>query len=515
MLIAKSTVKNFLQRKLKDYDWIKEATNKELDEALASLDPPPIFHTEPYLHQKAAFYISACLNEFVFLLDLGLGKTKLVLDIIAWRKRAGLPHRTLVLVPNVTNIENWAIEVKTHQPELNALYLLGSTKERAATLEENEDFDLAIINYQGLNYLCTKKVNKGGKGALTIVKSKADKLGKKFDVVIFDESTAIKNHNSLNFKIARRLTKVSAGQYLLTGTPFGRDPSDLWAQFYICDRGETLGDTLGLFRAAFFKTKQNYWTGFDTYVFDTKKEDLLYKVLRNKSIFYGEDECPDLPDRQFYEIKLTLPQEALDFYTQERRVARLGQGNIQVVNESWQKMRMVGSGFIQYIDENDKKHVIEFKENPKLDALEDLIDSMPQTSKMVVFHEFIHTGKMISERLKKRKIQHQRLYSGTRDHAAALRKFRNDPKCRIFVVNNQSGSFGLNLQVANYVVFVESPVSPIVRKQAEKRCHRPGQKHRVFYYDIIMKQTMDDRIKSFIKEGKDLFKALISGEEKW
>jgi len=54
----------------------------------------------------------------------------------------------------------------------------------------------------------------------------------------------------------------------MAGIPVGRDPQVLWAQFNYCDHGETLGETLGIFRAAFFRAETNYWSGFPNYIFE-------------------------------------------------------------------------------------------------------------------------------------------------------------------------------------------------------------------------------------------------------
>ncbi len=89
-----------------------------------------------------------------------------------------------------------------------------------------------------------------------------------------------------------------------------------------------------------------------------------------------------------------------------------------------------------------------------------------------------------------------------------------EPDCRILVANSVSGGTGLNLQIANYVIFYESPVSPIHRLQAEWRCYRAGQTKAVFIYDLVVAESVDEKILEFIKEGKNLLSTLCSPENK-
>jgi len=139
---------------------------------------------------------------------------------------------------------------------------------------------------------------------------------------------------------------------------------------------------------------------------------------------------------------------------------------------------------------------------------------MPDGAKVVVFHEFIHSGDLMAARLGLEGYRYARMYSGTRDKKKVLHQFQDDPECQVFLVNSQSGALALNLQVARYVIFYECPVSPIVRAQAEKRCHRAGQEETVFYVDLFMRGSIEERILGFIKEGKDLFELLLAGKFK-
>src|SRR5690606_27752134 len=125
------------------------------------------------------------------------------------------------------------------------------------------------------------------------------------------------------------------------------------------------------------------------------------------------------------------------------------------------------------------------------DVLQELIEEMPDDSKMIIFHDFVYTNSLISKRLKKMKVPHARVWGKGKNNIKELRRFKKDPNCRVLVINTQSGSSSQNLQMANYVVFFEQPRSAVDRQQAERRAWRPGQTKRVFFIDLFMRETYD------------------------
>ena len=481
-----------------------------------ALSPKPKFISpfEPYNHQLVGFLLGVYVPQFLFLLDMGLGKSRIVLEIIAYLKRCKKLKAALIVVPNAAAIENWTMEVETHRPDLTCVPMYGGTQERMVMLRRSAD--LFVINYDGLVWLCCSlqkgKKSKGKKLAIDPVKLKF--VAEPFNVMVCDESTEILNRSSTTYKVCNQLAKVIEYRYPLTGTPFGRDPSALWTQFYFADRGETLGPTLGLFHEAFFKKTKNYFSGWYDYKFDPQKRDLLNRVLQNRSIFYEEGEAKDMPAKVFKPIYVPFTSDMEAYYKRVVEQFIAAKGNMRMVKNSYLHMRQIASGFIGLIDdESGERAQIEFSENPKIEALMEAIRELPDNRKFIVFHEFVWTGNRVSVELQKLKIKHERLHGEQKDAPGALRRFREDPSVRGFVINNKSGAFALNLQVANYMFFIESPVSPIVRAQAEKRIHRGDQKRRCFYMDIIMRgNSADENIQAYLKEGKDLFEALMKGK---
>jgi SNF2 family DNA or RNA helicase len=503
-MILKSQIREYMQRPLRDLSVMKRWSLRKIDRKLAELDPLPVFITTPRRHQKICFYIIAKLPHDLQLLDMGLGKTKLVLDAFRWFKTAGRMRRLLVLVPAVINLEAWRDEIKKHAPDLMASYIEGTPAERERAL--NDSTDICIATYSGLSHLVCTRAMRDDKTKMTIDKKKLATLRKRFDGVIWDECNALMNHRSLNFKIANQLAKNYVMRIGLTGTPLGRDPQVLWPQYFAVDRGEALGETLGMFRQAFFRAKPKFWGGTD-YQFRAKLTGKLHKMMAHSAITYSSAECLDLPKAVDVKRPVRMTDEQWSYYHAVLEKAQEARGLKMIDLEGvFVRLRQITSGFVS-VDRKPSP----LAANPKLDGLMELVDELPKNEKVVIFHDFIFSGDQISQALAARKIKCARLYSKVRNKAAELRKFNGDPKCRAFVVNSASGAQGLNLQVARFVMYYEYPVPVRIYQQSRRRCLRQGQERTVFLYGMFCRHTVDEKIMQFLAEGRDLFRAVVEG----
>lgn len=302
--------------------------------------------------------------------------------------------------------------------------------------------------------------------------------------------------------------------YELAGRPFGRDPIVLWAQMYLIDRGETLGDTLTLFRQAFFKSKQNYWGGME-HKFKHSMRKELARILNHRSISYSAAECVELPKVVPLKEYVDLPDEAQAYYKQFIKRLKASHASYIERKNSFIRMRQVSSGFVGLLDdETGAKVEVEFAINPKLDRTIELVEAIPTDCKFVIFHEYTHSGRMLCRALTKAKIKHDWLRGGIKNAREIQDRFDHDDRYRGLVVNWRVGAYALNLQRANYTLFFESPVAVIDREQAERRVERTGQTRTVFRIDMLCRKTVDNRILTFHREGDDLFKAIIRNPAK-
>jgi SNF2 family DNA or RNA helicase len=512
MLLSRKALADYADREFNSYLWMKELSRATLIEELKSFKVPPKFKTEPWLHQLVCTYIGLCEPRFLFMLDMGLGKSKILLDLITQTQREKTLRRALVTVPRLINIDSWTEDMDRHSDlEPWAISMSDIEAKREALLSPRGD--VSLIDYQGLHWaLCDKK--KGKKGVSMVRNDKLVKMAQKlYNFVAIDESHKLKNHQNLWFGIVHQLTKSADRVYAATGTLFGRDVEDIWAQFYLVDQGETFGENLGLFRRTFFTAKMSPWKG-QVYSYNVRMTRLLNKMLQNRSLRYDESEVNDLPARVYRRINLDMGAEQKEHYLRAVEGVINSGGDSRALEAPWLRMRQITSGYLKWKDDYGD-HSLMFKQNPKLDALERLIDEMGD-SKIVVCYDYTDTGRLICDRLTHLKIDHEWFYGGTKDKPASRLRFMSDPGCRVFVMNSEAGGTGNDglQKVARYMVFYESPTPVITRKQTEKRIHRPGQTNRVFIYDLALKRSVDGGILTLLAEGKDLYSSVVGASSK-
>lgn len=512
VIINRQAVNEYLDRQLDSWLWMKGLTRQDLDVELSRLKVKPHFKTKPWLHQLVCFFIGACEPRFLFLLKMGLGKTKILADLMTQAQREKTMKRALITVPHVINMGSWCDDLLVHsdlEPWACSVSDVGEKWERLV----DPKGDVTIINYQGLA-LATSKKSSNGKGGKKLVRDdkKIAQLQKLYDFVGIDEIHYLGNHTTLWFSIVDQLCKTAHHTYGSTGTLFGKKPEVIWPQFKLVDRGETFGDSMGLFRGAFFTADSN---GFGTeFNYIKSRSSDLHRMIGHRSIRYDYDDVADidLPRLVSRHMELAFGDEQREHYLKALQSLINAQGDGDVALEApWIRMRQILAGYLAWNDARGS-HVVRFKDNPKLAALEGLLEDLGE-DKVVVCHEYTETGKIITDRLKELKIKHVWLYGGTKDKAATRTTFMEDPECRVFVMNSRAGGTGNDglQKVCRYMVFYESPTTPTVREQVVSRLHRPGQKERVFVYDLIIKRSTDKGILDDLAEGRDMYEAIVSG----
>jgi len=507
-VISPRAVDTYLNRTLNSYDFLKTVPKAELANHVKQLGHR--FASDPWHHQLACFIIGTQLSNFLYFLKMGGGKTAIALNLMRYRKRLGQFDGALVLAPELMHVASWEEQIKTHAPDLQYRLLLGEKNERAAQLDKKAD--VYVINYAGLLPFMTVHGKKKGKGAQLIEPNKAGTFASMFNFLVFDELHRIANHNALYHDLFRWLSAAATFRYALDGTPHGRDPTPLFGHFRLIDQGETFGPTLGMFRQAFFTPKKDYWAGLK-WTFDKDKTGDLNRVIKNRSISYELTELHDMPRKLPIGIPVRLRGEGLAYYNRILKNVKEARGDYRSLGNLYVRMRQCASGFLALRADDESRIEVEFKDNPKLDALHEFLISRPD-EKVLVFHEFIHSGRQIERMLEQAKIGHARLHGGMKDPGAEYHRFLEEQSCRVFVLQNRLGSEAINPQyVCRRAVFYESPDDPKIRAQAEARVHRPGQKWTTFIHDMLVLDTVEEKIKRYNQEGESLLAAVLSGRE--
>jgi hypothetical protein len=437
-----------------------------------------------WLHFLQKFSFGGCLAD-----DMGLGKTVQVLALLESRRAlraAGGPDRpkpSLVVVPR-SLVFNWKQEAARFTPQLRVLEHMGMVRDKTA--ERFDDYDLIITTYGTLrrDALLFKDVE--------------------FDYCILDESQAVKNAGTESAKAVRLLR--GNHRLALSGTPVENHLGELWSLF------EFLNPSM-LSSASVFKLG-----GVGARNPDPETRTLLALALRPFILRRTKEQvAKDLPQKteqtlfcELEPVQRKRYDELRDHYRQAllARIERDGMNKAKMqVLEALLRLRQAAChpGLI------DKSKTSE--SSAKLDVLlPQLAELHEEGHKVLVFSQFTSLLAIVRDRLDQEQIPYEYLDGRTRDRAAKVERFQNDPDCKLFLISLKAGGLGLNLTAAEYIFLLDPWWNPAVESQAIDRAHRIGQTRAVFAYRLIARDTVEEKVVELQKTKRDLADAIINAD---
>ena len=426
------------------------------------------------------FSITKLLNNpfFALLLDMGLGKTVITLTaihrLINWDLSV---EKVLIVAPKRVARDVWPEEVKawSHLKDLKVIHIGGTEKQRLKLMREPAD--IYTISRDNIVWLCLQHNFK-----------------LPYCMAVIDESSSFKNAKSKRFKALRKSIASVPRVALLTGTPAPNSLLDLWAQIYLLDRGERLGETMKAYTEEFFRPGD--FSGHVVYNYKTRKgaEEKIYEAISDISVSMKAKDFIVLPERLFIDLPVSMPDSIAKKYKAFERdqVIKFIESGAEVnaLNAAAliTKLRQFSNGFMY--DEDKTVHRIH---DLKIEALEELIEAS-QGKPIFVAWQFKADKDRILEHFKKLAPRELKTSQDIKDW--------NDGKIKLLISHPASAGHGLNLQKGGSIIaWYGLDWSLELYEQFNKRLHRPGQKDTCYIYRILLKGTEDARIAKTL-EGK-------------
>lgn len=443
------------------------------------------FKTKPFNHQLQCFNFFKNLHIGGLFLEMGLGKTKIVIDVVSYHFAFGNIKKILYVCPN-SIIENVKDEFGLHSHiKFDICMLVGPKPKRLEMLKGNHD--VYILNYESV-----KTLEKELEAA-------------KFDCIICDESTRIKNPQALCSKTLHKLGKEAKYRYILTGTPITQSAIDIFSQYKFLEPN--------IFGPSFYAFRNKYaiMGGYlDKQIIGYRQLDDLEHKLFQTAIRFTKHDCLDLPDK-IYEVKqFDLSPEEQELYDKIKEEIFVTVENQQIsvplIITKLLKLNQICSGFVK-LDTGENYHL---PVSSKLKLLKETIeDILPH--KTIVWCNFIDNIKNVSKILNDMGIKHVCFYGETpqADRQSLIQQFQTDPECKVFIGQIQTGGLGINLTAASYVIYFSNTYSLANRLQSEDRAHRIGQTNKVTYIDLVARKTIEKSILKILKKKLDLATQVI------
>ena len=323
-----------------------------------------------------------------------------------------------------------------------------------------------------------------------------------FDMLVCDESTSFKNHQSKRFKALKLVRRFCKKVVILTGTPSSKGLIDLWAQVYLLDEGERLGKTISQFRERYF-TANHHGGNFTTYDPKSDAEDAILAAISDICVSMSAEDYLELPECVEHEIPVKLEEKAKKAYDKFERdlVLQLDEGTVtaQTAAVMTGKLLQFCNGAVY----GEDKKVLPVHDC-KLDAYMELLEQIGGES-VLTFYSYKHDLERIQERLSKTNLQ-VRVYSGPQDEDDW-----NAGKIDVLLAHPASCAHGLNLQAGGrHVVWFGLNWSFELNDQGKCRLWRQGSEFdRVFVHYLVAQDCMDEEVMAAIRERTSTHEAVM------
>jgi SNF2 family DNA or RNA helicase len=494
--------------------------------------------TTLYDHQKKALDFCAGRDYYALLMEQGTGKTATVIHDIArtWKDNPNV----IVFAPNGVHT-NWTLrEIPIHLPEdipvrHAAFYSDPNKKERAAlenlfTNTNEKMLRVLTINWESLIH---------AKG-LAAIRQFLETF--KRPMVVGDESQRIKTPKAARTKQILRLRKYTSRRVIMSGTAILSSPFDAYSQFgflhpsilnqptfasFRAEHAEMLPNDHGLMRHIVERTKGKHIPQLVARDFDGmpkwKNLDRLERTISQHSFRVLKKDCLGLPDKVYNQTFFNMTAKQRRQYIQLRDDLRLqiDDGRIAPVARiaALTKLSQIVSGYFIIPGTNTAERIVEPKDNPKLDALKELIEDAE--GQMIIWARFRIEIEDICWLLNKLEIPHVQYHGDVKrtDRPQAIADFESGA-ARVFVGQQAAGGTGITLIAPNSAadsilnIYYSNTFALEDRLQSEDRSHRIGQEKTALYTDIICPGTIDEKIVMSLRSKVDLAQTVLGDKRR-
>ena len=471
------------------------------------------FKLKPFDHQVKALEQGWNKHEFGFFMEMGTGKSKVLIDNIGILHLNYNLEFALIIAPKGV-YRNWvAKEIPEHMSDdvpYRVIRWVSSPnktqqKELKSVADKFDGLTIFVINVEAFSTV--KRQNAG--------KWLAQRFGGR-GLIAIDESTTIKNHKA---KRTKALLKIAAGfqfRRLLTGSPITKSPMDVYSQCEFLRPGLLGFDSYYAFQGRYAVINRRTMGAHSfQQIVGFKNLDELTERIDRYSFRVLKKDCLDLPDKIYKVRYVGLTDEQAKMYKsiQETAIVMLESGDLvtaPAVITQLLRLQQVMSGHLK----TDDGDTIYFPSR-RVDALKEILEE--HAGKVIIWSRFrydiIQITKVLAETYGEESVASY--YGDTTDNARndIVKQFQSpDSKLRFFVGNPATAGYGLTLTEADLVVYYANDFNLETRIQSEDRAHRIGQKNNVTYIDLITEGSIDEKIVKSLRDKIDIG-AQVLGEQ--
>tara|TARA_R100001079_G_scaffold105868_1_gene73496 strand:- start:1399 stop:2835 length:1437 start_codon:yes stop_codon:yes gene_type:complete len=468
------------------------------------------FKSKPYEHQLKALERSWDKENFAYFMEMGTGKSKVLIDNCAMLYDKGLINGLLLIAPKGV-YKNWyEAELPKHLPDhIEREVVLWKSSDKSSEqikklnllFKSGFDFHVLIMNVEAFSYDFGKEF---ARRFLSSHKA----------LMAIDESTTIKTPTAKRTKNIVGLRELAKYRRILTGSPVTNSPLDLFSQCQFLDPWLLDHSSYYTFRARYSVMKSiNLGSRSVNVVVGYRNLSELSEKIQSFSERVLKDDCLDLPKKTYMKrmVTMTGPQEKVYKEMKKYAVAQLDGKEVTTSTVMVQLMRLHQITCGHFTADDGTVQEIPCR---RVDELLDILDEVE--GKVVIWSHYQKDVQRIIKEIKKKFGEGTVVdYYGltpSDDRQNNIKKFQEDDKCRFFVGTTQTGGYGITLTAASTMIYFSNGYDLEKRQQSEARIDRIGQEKPMTYIDIMTEETIDEKIVKALRKKINIATEIM-GEE--
>ncbi|KAH3687519.1 hypothetical protein WICPIJ_001481 [Wickerhamomyces pijperi] len=154
-------------------------------------------------------------------------------------------------------------------------------------------------------------------------------------------------------------------------------------------------------------------------------------------------------------------------------------------------------------------------DSAKLAKLDQLLVELKQNDhRVLVYFQMTKMMDLMEEYLTYRQYKFIRLDGSSKldDRRDLVHDWQTRPEIFVFLLSTRAGGLGINLTAADTVIFYDSDWNPTIDSQAMDRAHRLGQTRQVTVYRLLVRGTIEERMRDRAKQKEHVQQVVMEGK---
>ncbi|KAK9334161.1 P-loop containing nucleoside triphosphate hydrolase protein [Lipomyces starkeyi] len=424
--------------------------------------------------------------------DMGLGKTIQVISYLSILFHVHGVWPVLVVAPQST-VPNWKREFRRWAPDLRCIAYNGWKEHR----QIQQKYQMCMNSKKGVDLNCHVVVTSFN----ALMDDSAFLNRYKWQALVVDEGQRLKSDKNMTYKILRGIH--TEHKVILTGTPLQNNIRELFNLLQFLNPAEVDAEKL---EEKYSEMSESNVVELhhllQPYFLRRTKAEVLSHLLPKKTEIIVPISMVNLQKRLYKSILAKNPDLLRTIVSKTNLSAKVSASNLNNIFMQLRKCLChpyLCNQDIEQWSSDPKESLRRLTEAcGKLELLSIMLPKLIESGhRILIFSQFVVMLDILEDFLEGMGISYTRIDGSvtSQDRQQRIDAFNaENSKISVFILSTRAGGVGINLATADTVIVYDPDFNPHQDMQALSRAHRIGQKNRVLVFNLVTRNSVEEKI---------------------